>query len=103
MMRQSGVRKKSLRPLRAQMGYDPPPAEICDLPPGPGKGRTYNSKVPDSSEEYAIQWPSGENAGSFSENDVFTNAFAFPRRGWSWSPSTGAVQISKFKLLSALG
>jgi CheY-like chemotaxis protein len=28
------------------MGCEPPPVEICDLPPGPGKGRTYNWRFP---------------------------------------------------------
>src|SRR5262249_9198412 len=94
MIFQPSVRKKSLCSLRDQIGHKPPPVETCHLLPGPGNGRTYNSSVPDSSEEYASQWPSGENAGCPSQNDVRRNRSAFPRRGWSRSPSTGAVQIS---------
>src|SRR3972149_4463364 len=38
---------------RDHVGKDPPAVEICHFPPGPGNGRTYTSKRPDSSESSA--------------------------------------------------
>src|SRR5437667_201511 len=38
-----------------------PSVETCLVPPGPGNGATYTSLRRDSSDEYAIQCPSGEN------------------------------------------
>src|SRR5262245_23626528 len=43
------------------MGRRPPPVEISTRPPPSANGRTYTSRVPDSSETYATQRPSGEN------------------------------------------
>ena len=63
MMRLSRFSKNSSRLLRDQIGTLPPALEICHLPPGPGNGRTYTSYLPDSSDWYAIQRPSGETAG----------------------------------------
>src|SRR5262245_51864303 len=99
MMRPSRVRKNSLCPLRDQMGNCPPPVDIGVLGPGPGKGRTYTSNVPDSFEEYATQRPSGEKDGHAGQGvgpaiGSCRNSFAFPRRGCSALPSTGTTQIS---------
>ena len=71
-----------------------PRLEISHPPPGPGKGATHNPSFPGSSEKYASQRPSGENAGRMVTNGVGRNGSALPSRRWPASPSTGAVQIS---------
>src|SRR5215831_1923762 len=99
MMRPSRARKNSSCRLRDQMGNCPPPVDIRVLGPGPGKGRTYTSNVPDSFEVYATQRPSGENAGHAGQGvgpamGSCRNNFGFPSRGCSALPSTGTAPIS---------
>ena len=54
----------SSRPPRVQRGPAPPSVETCHRrAPTFGKGRTYTSCRPDSSELYATARPSGEIAG----------------------------------------
>ena len=55
----------------------------------PGKRRTYTSDVPDSSETYAIQRPSGDSRACASLNDVF-------KRGLACPPSSGNSHRSSF-------
>src|SRR6266550_580659 len=66
----------------------PPPFEICSLAPGPGNAWTYTSGLPDSSEEYAIQRPSGENFGDPSPNRDCATGSARP------PPSSGNTHAS---------
>src|SRR5207245_3652317 len=98
-MRLSRASYNSSRPSRDQIGNAPPPVEIVDLPepngPPAGKGRTYTSERPDSVDVYAIQRPSGENAGSSSAKGVPRNSSGLPGLGCSGSlVSSGSVQIS---------
>src|SRR3954447_26604415 len=82
------------------MGNCPPPTEINHWPepddPPAGKGRTNSSLTPDVVDEYAIQRPSGENAGSCSSWRVRRKSSAVPALGCSGSlVSRGNVQRSK--------
>ena len=45
---------------RPHRGSAPPRVKICHLPPVLGNGCTYTSQVPDSSDVYVIQRPSGQ-------------------------------------------
>ena len=49
-------------------GCLPPLLEICHLPPGERNRWTYTSHLPDSSDTYASQWPSGDTRPSISLN-----------------------------------
>ena len=60
------------------MGKRPPAVETCRIPPGPGNGRTYTSKRPDSLELYASQRPSGEKAAANSPKGLFRKTVGFP-------------------------
>src|SRR5262245_41728969 len=51
----------SSRPSRDQRGDTPPLNETAALTPGPGNAVTYTSSLPDSSDTYASQCPSGES------------------------------------------
>src|SRR5436190_14946112 len=82
------------------MGKCPPPTEINHWPeldgPPAGKGRTRTSLTPDAVDAYAIQRPSGENAGSSSSWRVRRKSSAVPALGRSGSlVSRGNVQRSK--------
>jgi Bacterial protein of unknown function (DUF885) len=55
--------------------------ETSNLPPDAGKGRTYTSNRPDSSDWYASQRPSGEMLGETSLNGVRMKSSAFPGFG----------------------
>ena len=91
--------QKAVRaPSRDHSGNLPPPVEICHCPPGPGNGRTYTSEIPDSSDAYASQCPSGEKAGYASLNGAPRNSSGFPSQT-SGGPArdrlqSGAVKIS---------
>src|SRR5262252_4244560 len=50
-------------------------------------------RFPGSPDVYAIQWPSGENAGQMFGERLVTNGVLFPSVGWSGLPSIGAVEI----------
>src|SRR5579864_2502674 len=99
MTRLSTLSKNRFFPSRDQAGILPPPEETCHRPPPAvsGNGRTYTSYKPDSSDAYAIQRPSGENAGCTSFAGVRANGSGVAGLGWSGSvTSKGMVQISKF-------
>src|SRR5215471_17298106 len=74
--------------------------EICHLPGRTGKGRTHTlvsycppDPVPT---RYAIQRPSGENAGRFSPAGELRKASGFWSFGWSGSlRSNGSIQMSE--------
>src|SRR5947207_2533314 len=89
------------------MGKTPPPVEILHFPPGAGNGRTYTSIIPSSSEEYASQCPSGENAGAIRINTGGLNGFCrnetgLARRGSCWLVSNSAVQRCQSQIASRL-
>src|SRR5215469_6180268 len=73
----SGDRKNSSLPSRRHRGCCPPSVEIWYLPPGPGNGATYTCHRPDSLEEYATQWPSGENWPCVSVDSLCAKALDF--------------------------
>src|SRR6476620_11413186 len=81
-----------------QVGKKPRPEEICHLPPDLsgeiGNGRTYTSHEV-SREAYATQRPSGEKTAWVPVWVVSNHGSAVPNRGWSASPSMGAVQMWK--------
>src|ERR1051325_6003807 len=72
------------------MGFVPPPVEICHFPSLAGNGTTFISNLPDSSDEYAIQRPSGETMPP-------NSCAADRRRGTGFrSLSRGSIQRSLF-------
>src|SRR3990172_11304411 len=81
---------------RDHVGKDPPAVEICHFPPGPGNGRTYTSKRPDSSESYASHRPSGEKAALASENGLLRKTTGFPGfHTVASSPVNGRIRMSE--------
>jgi len=75
------------------MGYFPPPLEIRHLTPAFGKGRTKTSSVPDSLDEYAIHFPSGEKVASTSRSGPVRKGSGLPGFGCSGSlNSSGSVR-----------
>jgi hypothetical protein len=56
--------KNNSRPFGCHAGLEPPSSETSIGAAASGCGRTYTSDRPEPAfEQYASQWPSGENAG----------------------------------------
>src|SRR5437763_11235105 len=95
-MIRSSVPRNSNSCATDHTGNWPPEVDTLHLPPGPGKDRTQTCTSPDSSEAYAMNLPSGENAGSTSTTvGSFRNGSTLPGLGRSGSlRSMGSVKIS---------
>src|SRR6202049_2880810 len=77
----SAPAKNSSLPSPRQRGCSPPAVEPLHKPSEAGKGRTYTSRCPDSSEVYAIHRPSGEIWPWSSLNSVLRNGIGFRSDG----------------------
>ena len=76
--RPPGARKNSSLPSRRHRGRVPPPWDIRLVALAGPNCRAYTSGRPETSEEYATHWPSGENRGDNSWNGVATKGRGVP-------------------------